>query len=102
MYKKKPFLIVFEGVEGCGKSYQSKKLFRFFDNANLYSLLIESFLQKKLSEDKIMSKLVITSNIYHQGVSSTHDEIFRMLNVANKKIIIVGYWVYDFPKFFET
>lgn len=79
-----------------------KKLFRFFDNANLYSLLIESFLQKKLSEDKTLSKLVITSNIYHQGVSSTHDEIFRMLNVANKKIIIVGYWVYDFPKFFET
>ena len=27
MYKKKPFFIVFEGVEGCGKSYQSKRLF---------------------------------------------------------------------------
>ena len=27
MYKQKPFFIVFEGVEGCGKSYQSKKLF---------------------------------------------------------------------------
>ena len=26
MYKKKPFFIVFEGVEGCGKSFQSKKL----------------------------------------------------------------------------
>ena len=26
MYKKKPLLIVFEGIEGCGKSYQSKKL----------------------------------------------------------------------------
>ena len=26
MYKKKPLFIVFEGVEGCGKSYQSKKL----------------------------------------------------------------------------
>ena len=29
MYKKKPFFIVFEGIEGCGKSYQSKKLFNF-------------------------------------------------------------------------
>ena len=27
MHKKKPFFIVFEGVEGCGKSYQSKKLY---------------------------------------------------------------------------
>ena len=27
MFKKKPFFIVFEGIEGCGKSYQSKKLF---------------------------------------------------------------------------
>ena len=27
MCKKKPFFIVFEGVEGCGKSFQSKKLF---------------------------------------------------------------------------
>ncbi len=27
MYKKKPLFIVFEGVEGCGKSFQSKKLF---------------------------------------------------------------------------
>ena len=27
MFKKKPFFIVFEGVEGCGKSFQSQKLF---------------------------------------------------------------------------
>ncbi len=26
MFKRKPFFIVFEGVEGCGKSFQSKKL----------------------------------------------------------------------------
>tara|TARA_B100000886_G_scaffold55830_1_gene34187 strand:+ start:1728 stop:2375 length:648 start_codon:yes stop_codon:yes gene_type:complete len=28
MYKKKPFFIVFEGIEGCGKSFQSKKLYK--------------------------------------------------------------------------
>ena len=28
MHKRKPYFIVFEGVEGCGKSYQSKKLYK--------------------------------------------------------------------------
>ena len=39
MYKKKPFLIVFEGVEGCGKSYQSKKLFKNLKNKKISSVL---------------------------------------------------------------
>ena len=39
MYKKKPFFIVFEGVEGCGKSYQSKKLFRVLKKKNIPSIL---------------------------------------------------------------
>ena len=28
MFKKKPFFIVFEGVEGCGKSFQANKLYK--------------------------------------------------------------------------
>jgi dTMP kinase len=39
MYKKKPFFIVFEGVEGCGKSYQSKKLLKNLKNKRVPSLL---------------------------------------------------------------
>ena len=39
MYKKKPFFIVFEGVEGCGKSFQSKKLFNYFKKKNIDTLL---------------------------------------------------------------
>ena len=39
MYKKKPFLIVFEGVEGCGKSYQSQKLKRSLKKEGINSIL---------------------------------------------------------------
>ena len=39
MYKKKPFFVVFEGVEGCGKSYQSKKLFLNLKKKKIYTLL---------------------------------------------------------------
>jgi dTMP kinase len=39
MHKKKPFFIVFEGVEGCGKSYQSKKLSRNLKKNGFNSIL---------------------------------------------------------------
>ena len=39
MYKKKPFFIVFEGVEGCGKSFQSKKLFKNLKNKKISTIL---------------------------------------------------------------
>ena len=39
MYKKKPFFIVFEGIEGCGKSYQSQKLFNFLKKKKIPSIL---------------------------------------------------------------
>ena len=39
MYKKIPFFIVFEGVEGCGKSYQSNKLFRLLKKKKIKCLL---------------------------------------------------------------
>ena len=39
MYKKKPYFIVFEGVEGCGKSYQSQKLKKNLKKKGIYSIL---------------------------------------------------------------
>tara|TARA_B100000575_G_C23050478_1_gene604716 strand:- start:572 stop:1219 length:648 start_codon:yes stop_codon:yes gene_type:complete len=39
MYKKKPLFIVFEGVEGCGKSFQSRKLFNRLKKININTIL---------------------------------------------------------------
>ncbi len=39
MFKKKPFFIVFEGVEGCGKSYQAKKLSKNLTKKGLKNVL---------------------------------------------------------------
>ncbi len=39
MFKKKPFFIVFEGVEGCGKSFQSKKLFNKLKKKKIETIL---------------------------------------------------------------
>ena len=39
MYKKKPFFIVFEGVEGCGKSFQCKILYKKLKKHKVDSIL---------------------------------------------------------------
>ena len=39
MYKRKPFFIVFEGVEGCGKTFQAKKLYKNLINKGVKSIL---------------------------------------------------------------
>ena len=39
MYKKKPFFIVFEGVEGCGKTFQAKKLYNNLIKKGVKSIL---------------------------------------------------------------
>ena len=47
MFKKRPLFIVFEGVEGCGKSYQSKKLFKNLKNNKIKALLTRTRWNKK-------------------------------------------------------
>ena len=51
MFKKKAFFIVFEGIEGCGKSYQSKKLYH-----NLKKKSSKLFLLESQGEQKMLKK----------------------------------------------
>ena len=39
MFKKKSFFIVFEGIEGSGKSYQAKKLYNYLRRKKISSIL---------------------------------------------------------------
>ena len=38
MYKKKSFFVTFEGIEGSGKTYQSKKLFKKIKSMKLSAI----------------------------------------------------------------
>ena len=62
MYKKKPFFIVFEGVEGCGKSYQSKKLYKKLKKNKVDALLTREPGGTKSSE--LIRNLILKDYFY--------------------------------------
>tara|TARA_B100002052_G_scaffold293022_1_gene315512 strand:+ start:19 stop:663 length:645 start_codon:yes stop_codon:yes gene_type:complete len=65
MYKKKPFFIVFEGVEGCGKSFQSKKLFKRLKKNKIPCILTREPGGTKSAE--LIRKLILTDYFNHTG-----------------------------------
>ena len=71
MYKKKPFFIVFEGVEGCGKSYQSKKLYN-----NLKKKKIDTVLTREPGGTKSAELIrnLILKDYFHVSDSEKFDK----------------------------
>ena len=71
MYKKKPFFIVFEGVEGCGKSYQSQKL-----KKNLKKIGINSVLTREPGGTKSAESIrtLILRDYFNKGKEEKFDK----------------------------
>ncbi len=101
MFKKKPYFIVFEGVEGCGKSYQSKKLF-----ANLKKKGIKTILTREPGGTKSSESIrnLILKDYFNKTKTDKFDKYTDTLlylaarnehvknkiapNLKNKKVVI--------------
>ena len=62
MFKKKPFFITFEGIEGSGKSYQSLKLYKYLKKNNFPVILTREPGGTKSAE---IIRKVILSDYFH-------------------------------------
>ena len=71
MYKKKSLFIVFEGVEGCGKSYQSKKLFNNLKKNKIKSILTREPGGTKSAE---LIRNLILKDYFAKGSSEKFDK----------------------------
>ena len=71
MFKKKFFFIVFEGIEGSGKSYQSKKLFRNIKKRGLDTVLTREPGGSKLAE---IIRNVILKDYFNKNPKNQFDK----------------------------
>ena len=71
MFKKKSFLIVFEGVEGCGKSYQSKKL-----NNNLKKIGFQTILTREPggTREAELIRTLILKDYFNKKINKKFDK----------------------------
>ncbi len=100
MFKKKPFFIVFEGVEGCGKSFQSKKLNHKLKKKGFKTLLTRE--PGGTSEAELIRNLILKDYFKKKNnkfdkytdtllyLASRNEHILNKIKPAimNKKIVI--------------
>ena len=82
MFKKKPFFIVFEGVEGCGKSYQSKKLFNKLKKCKIKTILTREPGGTKSSE---LIRNLILKDYFNKNTKDKFDKYTDTLSFSCKK-----------------
>ena len=101
MSKKKGFFITFEGIEGSGKTYQSKKLFKKISNMGISSIYTREpggtvgaeRIRKIILEDYFSSKGKQTFNKYtdtllYMAARSEHIREKLKPHINKKKVII--------------
>ncbi len=101
MYKKKPFFIVFEGVEGCGKSFQSKKLYNYLNKKRIGSILTREpggtrsselirnlILKDYFSKDKKEKFDKYTDTLLYLAARNEHIKN-KIIPALNKKKIVI-------------
>jgi len=96
MYRKKPFFITFEGIEGSGKTYQSKKLFNKLKKKKFPVIFTREPGGSKSAE--IIRKIILsgtvnkfnkyTDTLLYLASRSEHVENNLIPNLFKKKIII--------------
>jgi len=101
MYKKKPFFVTFEGIEGSGKSYQTRKLYKSIKNKKLPVILTREpggtsgaeKIRKIILEDYFYSDSKVRFNKYTDTLlylAARNEHIKNKIKpaISKKKIII--------------
>ncbi len=101
MFKRKSLFIVFEGVEGCGKSYQSKKLFSNLKKKKIRTLLtrepggtesaelIRNLILKDYFNKKTKEKFdKYTDTLLYLASRNEHVK-FKIIPALKKKIVVI-------------
>jgi dTMP kinase len=101
MYRKRPFFITFEGIEGSGKTYLSKKLFKKLKKEKIPVVFTREPGGSKSAE--IIRKIILsgsknkfnkyTDTLLYLAARSEHVQNYLIPNLLKKKVIICDRFV---------